>query len=59
MSVIVTVLQKCKDNGIIEEVYRGIREDEIEIESEREVFLWLTYKNITRKGDWGHSWDVL
>lgn len=54
-----TVLQKCKDNGIIEEVYRGIREDEIEIESEREVFLWLTYKNITRKGDWGHSWDVL
>ena len=36
-----------------------MREDGIELESEREVFLWLTRKNITRRGDWGHGWDVL
>lgn len=59
LSVIVTVLQECEDDGIIEEVYGWMREDGIEIESEREVFLWLTCKNITRKGDWGHGWDVL
>lgn len=59
MSVIVTVLQECDDDGIIEVVYGWMREDIIEIESEREVFLLLTCKNITRKGDWGHDWDVL
>jgi hypothetical protein len=59
LSVIVTVLQECKDDGIIEKVYGWMREDGIELESEREVFLWLTRKNITRRGDWGHGWDVL
>lgn len=54
-----TVLQECEDDRIIEEIYGWMREDGIEIESEREVFLWLTCKNITRKGDWGHGWDVL
>jgi hypothetical protein len=51
--VIVTVLQECEDVGIAEQVYGWMREDGIEIESEREVFLWMTCKNITRKADWG------
>jgi hypothetical protein len=58
LSVIVTILQECEDDGIVEEVYGWMREYGIEIKSEREVFLWLTCKNIMRKGDWGHGWDV-
>ena len=53
-----TIKQECEDDGIVEEVYGWMREDGIEIESEREVLLWLTCKNIMRKGDWEYGWDV-
>jgi hypothetical protein len=59
MSVIVTILQECENDGIVEEVYRWMRDDGIEISNEREVCLWLTCKNVERKGDWGTGWDVL
>jgi hypothetical protein len=59
LSVVMTILQECEDDRAVEEVHRWMRDDGIEIKTEREVLLWFTSKNTVRKGDWGPDWDVL